>query len=93
MAIFIGEIIVANAKNAQLILTFQEKLSLAVGGALVCTNYRVTFIPDKQVLSKVQHVHRWFYTYIRGAIFIVALYGLVSFTRVFNFNRMVVTRV
>lgn len=49
----VGEIIVARANRAQLILTFQEKLSLAIEGTLVCTNYRVSFVPDKQVLSKV----------------------------------------
>ncbi len=48
-----GEIIVARANKVQLILTFQEKLSLAIEGTLVCTNYRVTFVPDKHMLSKV----------------------------------------
>ena len=49
----VGEIIVARAKNAHLILTFHEKMSLAIRGILVSTNYRVTFVPDKEVIAKV----------------------------------------
>ena len=49
----LGEIIVARAKNAHLILTFHEKTSLAICGILVSTNYRVTFVPDKEVIAKV----------------------------------------
>jgi len=48
-----GEIIVARASGVHLLLGLQEKTTLSISGTLICTNYRVTYIPDDQAKEKV----------------------------------------